>query len=81
MVNTGYNLVINGQDDKGLALMQKGLAATGLKHPDDARLHLAEAQLLAGHKEEAVKTFKTVQGKDGSQDLARLYTLAAQAGK
>jgi hypothetical protein len=82
MVNTGYNLVIHGQADKGLALMQKGLAAGSLKHPDDARLHLGEAQQLAGHGDEAAKTLKTVQGKDGSQDLARLFILAmAHAGR
>jgi len=80
-VNTGYNLVLHGQNDKGLAMMQKGLAAPDIKHPDEARLHLAQAYLLAGRKDEALKTLKTVQGKDGSQDLARLYALAVQAGK
>jgi tetratricopeptide (TPR) repeat protein len=80
-VNTGYNLVMHGQNDKGLGMMQKGIAASDIKHPDEARLHLAEAYLLVGRKEEALKTLKAVQGKDGSQDLARLYTLAVQAGK
>lgn len=80
-VNTGYNLVIHGQADKGLALMQQGLAAGGLKRPDEARLHLGVAYQVAGRNDEAVKAFKAVQGKDGSQDLARLYALAIQSGK
>jgi hypothetical protein len=80
-VNTGFNLVINGQNDKGLGLMQQGIAAGSLKHPDEARLHLGVAYQLAGHNDEAVKAFKAVQGKDGSQDLARLYVLVMQSGK
>ena len=77
LVNAGFNLVVNGQNDKGLSLMQQGIAKGGLKRPDEARLHLGVAYLMAGRNEDAVKTFKAVQGRDGSQDLARLFTLAA----
>jgi hypothetical protein len=81
MINAGYNLVINGQADKGLALMQQGLQKGGLKRPEDAKLHLGQAYLIAGRGDDAVKTFRGVQGKDGVQDIARLFALAAQSAK
>jgi hypothetical protein len=78
LVNVGYNLVLNGQHDKGLALMEKGLVKGGLKRPEDAKLHLAHAYLLAGQKAKAAQSFKAVQGSDGSADLARLWLLQMQ---
>jgi Tfp pilus assembly protein PilF len=79
LVNIGYALVTAGQADKGAALIEQGLAKGGVKHPEDAKLHLGIAQWMAGQKEAAAKTLKTVQGKDGTADLARLWTLLAQA--
>ena len=78
MVNNGYNYVINSQYDKGIALIEQGIAMGGLKHPDDARLHLGEAYLLAGRRDDAAKTLKSVQGSDGAQDLARLWAVQAR---
>ncbi len=75
LVNVGYNLVLNGQADKGLALMEKGIAKGNLKRPDDAKLHLAQAYLLAGQKAKAEQAFKSVQGTDGTADLAHLWLL------
>jgi outer membrane protein assembly factor BamD (BamD/ComL family) len=77
-IATGYNLVINGKADKGLKLMQQGLSQGGLKHPEDARLHLGEAYLIAGRTEEANKQFHQVQGNDGAQDLAKLFALTGK---
>lgn len=78
LVNIGYNLVLNGQFDKGLGMMEQGLAKGGLKRPEDAKLHLGHAYLLAGRKDKAVQTLQTVQGTDGTADLARLWILQAQ---
>ncbi len=78
LVNIGYNFVLNGQNDKGLAMMEKGIAKGGLKRPEDAKLHLGHAYLLAGQKAKAVEAFKGVQGGDGTADLARLWVLQAQ---
>jgi len=79
LVSLGYAMATAGQPDKGAALIEQGLAKGGVKRPDDARLHLGIAQWMAGQKEAAAKTFKTVQGKDGSADLARLWATFAQA--
>jgi Tfp pilus assembly protein PilF len=78
LVNVGYNQVLNGQAAKGLATMQQGIAKGGLKRPEDAKLHLGMAQLLAGDSAKAQATFKTVTGTDGTADLARLWALYAK---
>ena len=78
LVNAGFNLVFNGQAAKGLPLMQQGIAKGGLKRPDDAKLHLAIAQLMAGDSAKAQGVLKTVGGADGTADLARLWALYAR---
>jgi len=80
MVNLGMSLVYAGQAPKGVQMMQQGIAKGGLKRPEDAKLHLGIAQLVAGDKAKAQATFKTVQGADGTADLARLWALYARRG-
>jgi hypothetical protein len=71
-----------GQHDKGIQLIQQGIAllqadkaAKGRAgRVDEANLHLGLAYLRAGQKPKAVQAFKAVQGTDGSADLARLWT-------
>ena len=81
LVAIGMNKVYEGQKAKGLALMQQGIAKGGLKHPEDAKLHLAIAQLQAGDNAKAQATLKTVSGSDGTSDLARLWSLYARRAK
>jgi outer membrane protein assembly factor BamD (BamD/ComL family) len=78
LVALGMNLVYSGQAAKGVQFMQQGIAKGSLKRPDDARLHLGIAQVVAGDKAKAQATFKTVQGTDGTADLARLWSLYAK---
>jgi hypothetical protein len=78
LVSVGYNQVLNGQAAKGLATMQQGIAKGGLKRPEDAKLHLGMAQVIAGENAKAQATFKTVAGTDGTADLARLWALYAK---
>jgi Tfp pilus assembly protein PilF len=61
--------------------MQKGIARGNLKRADDARLHLAIAQLAAGDNAKAQTTLRDVKGNDGTADLARLWSLYAKRGK
>jgi tetratricopeptide (TPR) repeat protein len=77
LVNLGYSWVTAGLADKGLALMEQGIKKGGMKRPEDARLHLGIAYLQAGKKAEAVQTLKTVQGNDGTADLAHYWILYA----
>ena len=78
LVTIGMNQVFEGQKAKGIALMQQGIAKGGLKRPEDAKLHLAIAQLVVGDNAKAQATLKTVSGNDGTGDLARLWALYAR---
>jgi hypothetical protein len=78
LVSIGLDLVYGGQAAKGVKLIQQGIAKGGLKRPEDAKLHLGIAQLAAGEKAKAQATFKSVQGADGTADLARLWALYAR---
>ena len=78
LVNAGFDMVFSAQAPQGLAMMQQGIAKGGLKRPDDATLHLAIAQLMAGQTPKAQALLKTVVGNDGTADLARLWSLYAR---
>jgi hypothetical protein len=80
MVVLGMKLVYAGEAAKGVQLIQQGIAKGGLKRPEDAKLHLGIGQVVAGDKAKAQATFKTVQGADGTADLARLWALYARRG-
>jgi len=75
LVAIGYNFVLNGKTDAGLALMEKGIRQGPLKHAEDAKLHLALAYAQAGQKARAVQLLQSARGNDGTADLARLWLL------
>lgn len=79
MVDLGFDYVGYGQFDKGIKLMEDGIKADSLKHPEDAKLHLAIAYLRAGQKPKALAALKAVGGTDGPADLARIWTLVINA--
>jgi tetratricopeptide (TPR) repeat protein len=65
------------QYDKSVDALNRALQ----KNPQnaDARLTLGIAQLGAGHKDDARKTFKSVKGDPTLERLANLWTLHSQA--
>lgn len=73
LVNLGYAYVTMDQFDKGIDLIQKGIAKGGLKRPEDAKLRLGYSLAMAGKKDEAIKVLETVQGGEGVSDLARYW--------
>jgi len=75
LLNAGFNYVLHGSSGKGLELMEQGVRRGGLKYPEDARLRLGYAYHVAGQNQKAVHALKTVQGSDGSADLARLWII------
>ena len=77
LVSTGQALVSVGRVDEGIGLIDNGLAKGGLKHPEEARLHLGQAYLRGGNKNKAIEVFKSIKGADGSGDLARLWAIYA----
>jgi hypothetical protein len=80
LVAIGYNYVLNGKVERGLALMEQGMRQGSLKHPDDAKLHLALAYAYAGQKAKAAQLLQGVRGNDGTADLARLWLLQINHG-
>ena len=80
LVQIGYAYATMGQADKGVPLIEQGIAKGGLKRPDDAKLRLGLALLQTGkNKAKAVQTLRSVQGNDGSADLGRLWALYANS--
>jgi tetratricopeptide (TPR) repeat protein len=77
LVNLGYAYVTMGQFDKGIDLIQKGIAK-GTKRQEDAKLRLGIAYVKAGRKEDALKAFESVKGDQNLQDLARYWSLYAK---
>jgi hypothetical protein len=77
LVNVGLAYSGLGQHEKGIALMQQGIAKGKLKRADEANLHLGIAYLRAGQKAKAQQAFKAVGGTDGTADLARLWMRVA----
>ena len=81
LVQVGYALATMGQFDKGIALIEQGIAKGGLKRPEDAKLRLGLALLQSGkNKPKAVQTLRSVQGADGAADLGRLWAVYASQG-
>lgn len=75
LVKWGYAYVTLGEFDKGIALIQQGLAMPGLKRPDEARLRLGMAQIQSPKTRAAgLQTLRGVRGTDGTADIARLWT-------
>jgi hypothetical protein len=75
LINLGYAYVTLGQYDKGIALIQEGIAKGGLQNADDAKLRLGYSYALAGRKDDAIKTLQGVTGTDGRGDLARYWIM------
>lgn len=67
-----------GQYDKAAEEISKGISKGGLRNEGEARLLLGIAQLKAGHKEDATKTFHAVKGDPSLERLANLWSLHAK---
>ena len=77
-VGVGIAYLGYGQYDKSVDELSKGLTKGGVKDEAQARLLLGIAQLKAGHKDDAVKTFHAVKGDPNLERLANLWSLHAK---
>ena len=64
-----------GMYAQGIPLVLAGIRKGGLRHLDDAKLHLGLAYLNAGQKAQAIAWLRSVGGKEGTADVARLWLL------
>jgi hypothetical protein len=74
-VGLGLAYLGYGQYDKAADALAKGLSKGGLSNETQARLLLGIAQLKAGHKEDAVKSFHSIKGDPALERLANLWIL------
>lgn len=74
-VNVGLNYLATGQFDKSAELIEQGIAKGGLKNPNAAKLQLANAYLQGGKKDKAIEIFKSINGNDGSTELAKVWLI------
>lgn len=77
LVNLGYAYVTMDQFDKGIPLMEQGIAKGIAKKGDAYKLRLGTAYAKAGRKDEAIKMLQSVKGDDGLGDLAKYWILWA----
>jgi hypothetical protein len=77
LVQIGYAYATMGEADKGVKLIEQGIAKGGLKRADDAQLRLGMALLQAKNKAKAVQVLRGVKGTDGTADIGRLWALYA----
>jgi hypothetical protein len=77
-VGVGIAYLGYGQYDKAVDQLQKGLDKGGVKDETQARLLLGIAQLKAGQKDAAVKSFHAVKGDPVLERLASLWILHAK---
>ena len=66
------------QYDKAAEAIASGLAKGGVKSEADARLILGTAQLHAGKKDDAIKTFESIKGDAKYERLAHLWEIRAK---
>jgi len=67
-----------GQYDKAVDQLSKSLSKGSLKNEAQAQLLLGIAELKAGHKDDAVKSFHAVKGDPSLERLASLWSLRAK---
>jgi tetratricopeptide (TPR) repeat protein len=77
-VGLGLAYLGYGQYDKAAEALAKGIAKGGLRNESEARLLLGIAQLKAGHKEDATKSFHAVKGDPSLERLGNLWSLHAK---
>ncbi|MXV36965.1 MULTISPECIES: hypothetical protein [unclassified Saccharibacter] len=73
-LTAGYNLILNGQVDQGLALIQQGQEKKP-RFPDIAQLEKGMALIDAGRKADAVTLLSAMNGDGVVNDLAQLWAV------
>lgn len=73
----GYGLVLSGKTSDGIKLMTEAMKSPEMAdRKDEAKLRLGEAYAYAGNKKQALATWRTVNGKDGTAELARYFSMS-----
>lgn len=80
LVSLGLLQTVDGNAQQGAQMIEQGIAKGGIKNPEEARLHLGYAQILAGRDADAVKTFDGItSGPTGMVAISHVWSLYAQS--
>lgn len=80
LVKVGYAYASAGEVDKGIEMIQQGIAKGNLKRPEDAKLRLGMAQMLSPKTRSAgIATLRGVKGSEGAAEIARLWIILGTA--
>ena len=79
LINLGMQLADAGDAKQGVALAEEGYKKGNFRHPDDAKLRLAEIYIDQKQDGKAVALLKGVGGNDGAADVAHLWLLQAHS--
>ena len=80
LASLGLLQTVDGNAQQGAQLIEQGITKGGIRNPEETRLHLAYAQILAGRDADAVKTLEGItSGPAGIVPIAHVWTLYAQS--
>jgi hypothetical protein len=79
LVKLGENLTGMGKAQDAINAIQAGIKK-GVTNADDAQMRLGQAQLAAGQKDDAVRTFNAIKGDPKQQMVAHIWSLYARTG-
>jgi hypothetical protein len=79
LVALGEAQIGQGKAKEAIATVQAGIAK-GLNDAAEGQLRLGAAQLAAGQKADAIKSFNAVKGDEKVVMVARLYSIYARSG-
>ncbi|HEX3651496.1 MAG TPA: hypothetical protein VHU18_01590 [Rhizomicrobium sp.] len=80
LVQYGENLWGRGQYADALTSIDSGVKKGGLSKAEDAQISLGIAQLSAGQKDAAIKTFGAIKGAPSAEAVAHLWSVYARSG-
>lgn len=76
LVELGAVYVSIGDVERGVKMIEQGIAKGGLKRPEDARLRLGMAQLQSPKlKAKGLQTLRSLKGTDGVAEIGRLWAV------
>jgi hypothetical protein len=73
MGSLGQNLVLSGQADKGIALLEQAIAKGVTRRPEQVKLNLVSARVQTGQLEEARRVQASMDANGVGAELARLW--------
>lgn len=79
LVKLGENLTGMGKADDAINAIQAGIKK-GVTDAGDAQMRLGQAQLAAGQKDAAIRTFNGIKGDPKQEMVAHIWSLYARTG-